>query len=59
MLSDDVAYRMFKRIDSVSHTVEYYSPFNKKKHPKKSGTSHISIIDRFGNAVGATTSINA
>ncbi|XP_065657328.1 glutathione hydrolase 1 proenzyme isoform X3 [Hydra vulgaris] len=59
MLNDEVARRMFKRIDGVSHTVDYYAPFNKKKHPKKSGTSHISIIDRYGNAVGGTTSINA
>lgn len=59
MLSDDVAEHMFKRIDNVSHTVDYYEPFSKVKHEEKSGTSHMSIIDEDGNAVGATTSINA
>lgn len=59
MTDESTAVRMFKKIDKESHTVDYYEPFNKLEHSQKSGTSHISLIDPFGNGLGATTSINA
>ena len=59
MLDDKVAFNMFTRIDNISHTVDYYEPYSKIQKSEKTGTSHMSIIDADGSAVGATTSINA
>jgi len=59
MLDDKVALNMMRRIDNISHTVDYYEPFSKISRTEATGTSHMSIIDQFGNGLGATTSINA
>lgn len=59
MTDESTAVRMFKKIDKESHTVDYYEPFNKLEHTQKAGTSHMSLIDPYGNGLGATTSINA
>jgi len=59
MLDDDTAKEMYKRIDKESHRVEYYKPFSTAEDVAKTGTTHISILDKSGNGCGATTSINA
>ena len=59
MLDDETAERMFKKIDDTSHEVNYYKPYSSKEEVSKTGTTHISIIDKHGNGCGATTSINA
>ena len=59
MLDDDTAKEMYKRIDKESHRVEYYKPFSTAEDVAKTGTTHISILDKDGNGCGATTSINA
>lgn len=58
MLDEDNIEKIFKKIDSKSHPVEYYGPFSKKER-EKSGTSHMSIVGPDGDAVSITSSINA
>jgi len=59
MLDDDTADEMFKRIDDQSHPVEHYKPYSTVEDSTKTGTTHISIVDKDGSGCGATTSINA
>ena len=59
MLDDDTADEMFKRIDDQSHPVEHYKPYSTTEDSTKTGTTHISIVDKDGSGCGATTSINA
>lgn len=45
------------KIDGVSHDDAYYGG-NFQAQPKDHGTTHISVIDKYGNAVAVTSTIN-
>ncbi|XP_048467360.1 glutathione hydrolase 5 proenzyme [Rhincodon typus] len=55
-LSDGFAESMRRRIDDRAHSLEYYNI--DLQAPDSYGTSHVSVIDRHGNAVSVTSSIN-
>jgi len=59
MLDDATAKSMYEKIDKVSHSVDYYKPFSTAGDNTKTGTTHLSIVDKDGSGLGATTSINA
>ena len=56
MTKDWFADDIRMKITDKSHNVAYYQP--EFDVPASYGTSHLSIIDEEGNAVGATTTIN-
>ncbi|XP_059511147.1 glutathione hydrolase 5 proenzyme-like isoform X2 [Stegostoma tigrinum] len=56
LLSDGFAESMRRRIDDQAHSLEYYDIDHQA--PDSYGTSHVSVIDRHGNAVSVTSSIN-
>ncbi|XP_065674430.1 scoloptoxin SSD14 isoform X6 [Hydra vulgaris] len=58
MLDPEVAFEKKRRIDMTSHKSSYYMPYNIALHPEPGGTTHISIIDKSGNAVSCTSSLN-
>jgi len=43
--------------DKTTHSFDYYGPINYNTDVTD-GTSHLSVIDKDGNAVALTTSIN-
>jgi len=59
MTDPQVAESMMKRIDNVSHTVDYYQPYSKLSVEEQNGTSHMSAMGPNGDAVSLTSSINA
>ena len=58
MLDAEVAFEKQRRIDKTSHKINYYMPYNEASRPEPAGTTHISIIDKSGNAVSCTSSLN-
>ena len=46
-----------KRIDTKPHPYDYYGPINYHIDVTE-GTTHLSVLDKDGNAVSLTTSIN-
>eukprot|EP00794_Sanderia_malayensis_P007868 gene7868-8718_t len=59
MLTPEVAENMRRRIDDVSHTVDYYGPYSDIRFEDTNGTSHMSVMGNNGDAAAMTTSINA
>lgn len=59
MLDVDTAADMRSRItDYTTHNVEYYLENQPLLNPDSHGTTHLSVIDEKGNAVGITSTIN-
>ncbi|XP_078410768.1 glutathione hydrolase 5 proenzyme-like [Cetorhinus maximus] len=56
LLSDQFAESTRRRIDDQVHPLQYYN--TEPRAREKYATSHISVIDRNGNAVSVTSSIN-
>ncbi|GCB64480.1 hypothetical protein scyTo_0011757, partial [Scyliorhinus torazame] len=56
LLSDQLAKLTQQRIDDKVHPLNYYTA--EHQTPDKYATSHVSVIDRDGNAVSVTSSIN-
>ncbi|XP_038649656.1 glutathione hydrolase 5 proenzyme-like isoform X2 [Scyliorhinus canicula] len=56
LLSDQLAKLTQQRIDDEVHPRNYYTA--EPQTPDKYATSHVSVIDRDGNAVSVTSSIN-
>uniref|UniRef100_UPI00398F8361 glutathione hydrolase 5 proenzyme-like n=1 Tax=Pristiophorus japonicus TaxID=55135 RepID=UPI00398F8361 len=56
LLSDEFAESIRQRIDNQSHPPQYYNidPLEMERY----GTSHVSVLDKDGNAVSVTSSIN-
>ena len=44
-------------IDDTTHSYDYYGPINYHIDVTE-GTTHLSVLDKDGNAVSLTTSIN-
>ena len=59
MMNVDTAGEMRSRItDDTTHDVEYYLENQPLHNPDSQGTTHLSVIDEQGNAVGVTSTIN-
>ena len=59
MLNIETAIDMRSRItDYTTHDVEYYLENQPVLNPDSHGTTHLSVIDEKGNAVGITSTIN-
>lgn len=59
MMNVDTAREMWSRItDDTTHDVEYYLEDQPLHNPGSKGTTHLSVIDEQGNAVGVTSTIN-
>ncbi|XP_072443141.1 glutathione hydrolase 5 proenzyme-like [Chiloscyllium punctatum] len=56
LLSNGFAESIRRRIDDQAHSPDYYNTDHQA--PDTYGTSHISVLDRHGNAVSVTSSIN-
>ncbi|KXJ15360.1 Gamma-glutamyltranspeptidase 1 [Exaiptasia diaphana] len=57
MLDPKYSEELRRKIDAKSHGIKYYGPINFVT-PITSGTTHLSIIDKDGNGVSLTSSIN-
>lgn len=54
--SEEWAYQTRKLITEQAHPTEYYR--GNVTFRNDHGTSHISVIDKYGNAVSLTTTVN-
>lgn len=57
MLDAEKGEELRKLIDDKTHSYDYYGPIN-YHIDVIDGTSHLSVLDKEGNAVSLTTSIN-
>lgn len=55
----ETAKKIAKKIDNHSYGVEHYKPYSQLYSSEKTGTSHMSLLDPYGNALSLTSSINA
>ena len=57
MVNPEKGEELRKLIDDKTHSYDYYGPIN-YHIDVTDGTTHLSVLDKEGNAVALTTSIN-